>query len=278
MNKKPDYIAHAILLCGVLIFVFPIWITFSGATQSAAAINRGDLSLIPDFSNLGVFTRALGFGSGVTGSAPVWHMLLVSSGMAFVIAFGKIAISALSAFAIAFFRFPFRMAAFWLIFITLMFPIIVRIVPTYSVMSDLHLINSFPGLTLPLIASATATLLFRQVFLVVPDELVEAAKLDGAGPLRFFWDVLLPVSRGNIAALFVIDFIYGWNQYLWPLLITTKGSLDTVVLGIVQMITGDQLVPWNLVMATTFLALLPPLVIVVVMQRWLVDGLGEVDK
>lgn len=278
MNKKPDYIAHAILLCGVLIFIFPIWITFSGATQSAASINRGDISLIPNLANLGIFVKALGFGSGVTGSAPVWHMLLVSFGMAFVIAVGKIAISALSAFAIAFFRFPFRMTAFWLIFITLMFPIIIRIIPTYSVMSDLHLINSFPGLTLPLIASATATLLFRQVFLVVPDELVEAAKLDGAGPLRFFWDVLLPVSRGNIAALFVIDFIYGWNQYLWPLLITTKGSLDTVVLGIVQMITGDQLIPWNLVMATTFLALLPPLAIVVIMQRWLVDGLGEVDK
>lgn len=278
MNKKPDYIAHAILLFGVLIFIFPIWVAFAGSTQSAGAINRGDISLIPNFSNLGVFVKAFGFGSGVTGSAPVWHMLLVSLAMALAIAVGKIIISALSAFAVAFFRFPFRMTAFWLIFITLMFPIIVRIIPTYSVMSDLHLINSFPGLTLPIIASATATLLFRQVFLTVPDELIEAAKLDGAGPLRFFWDVLLPVSRGNIAALFVIEFVYGWNQYLWPLLVTTKGSLDTVVLGIVQMITGDQLIPWNLVMATTFIALLPPLIVVILMQRWLVGGLGEVDK
>lgn len=278
MNKKTDYVAHAVLLLGVLIFIFPLWVTFSGATQSAEAINRGNISLIPNLSHLGIFIKAFKFGSGVTGSAPVWHMLLVSLGMAFAIAVGKIVISALSAFAIAFFRFPFRMVAFWLIFITLMFPIIVRIIPTYSVMSGLHLINSFPGLTLPLIASATATLLFRQVFIAVPDELIEAAKLDGAGPLRFFWDVLLPVSRGNIAALFVIDFVYGWNQYLWPLLVTTKGSLDTVVLGIVQMITGDQLIPWNLVMATTFLALLPPLLIVVIMQHWLVDGLGEVDK
>lgn len=278
MNKKPDYIAHGILLLGVLIFIFPLWVAFSGSTQSAGAINRGDISLIPNLSNLGIFAKAFGFGSGVTGSAPVWHMLLVSLAMAFTIAVGKIVISALSAYAVAFFRFPFRMTAFWLIFITLMFPIIVRIIPTYSVMSDLHLINSFPGLTLPIIASATATLLFRQVFLAVPDELVEAAKLDGAGPLRFFWDVLLPVSRGNIAALFVIEFVYGWNQYLWPLLITTKGSLDTVVLGIVQMITGDQLIPWNLVMATTFIALLPPLIVVILMQRWLVGGLGEVDK
>lgn len=278
MNKKPDYIAHAILLLGVLIFIFPIWVAFAGSTQSAGAINRGDISLVPDLSNLSVFAKAFGFGSGVTGSAPVWHMLMVSLAMALTIAVGKIIISALSAFAVAFFRFPFRLTAFWLIFITLMFPIIVRIIPTYTVMSDLHLINSFPGLTLPIIASATATLLFRQVFLTVPDELVEAAKLDGAGPLRFFWDVLLPVSRGNIAALFVIEFVYGWNQYLWPLLITTKGNLDTVVLGIVQMITGDQLVPWNLVMATTFIALLPPLIVVILMQRWLVGGLGEVDK
>jgi sn-glycerol 3-phosphate transport system permease protein len=278
MNRKPDYLAHAILLFGVLLFIFPIWVTFSGATQSAGAINRGDISLVPNLARLGIFAQAFGFGSGTTGSAPVWHMLLVSFGMAFTIAAGKIAISALSAFAIAFFRFPFRMVAFWLIFITLMLPIVVRIIPTYSVMSDLHLINSFPGLTLPLIASATATLLFRQIFIAVPDELVEAAKLDGAGPMRFFWDVLLPVSRANIAALFVIEFVYGWNQYLWPLLITTKGSLDTVVFGIVQMITGDQLIPWNLVMATTMLALLPPVIVVVAMQRWFVAGLTEVDK
>lgn len=275
MKKRPDFLAHAVLLLGVLLFMFPIWVAFAGATQSAAAINRGALSLVPDLSKLGVFVQALSFSNA---NAPVWHMLLVSFFMALAIAIGKIAISALSAFAIAFFRFPLRMVAFWLIFITLMLPIVVRIVPTYAVMSDLHLIDTFPGLTLPLIASATATLLFRQIFIAMPDELVEAAKLDGAGPMRFFWDVLLPVSRANIAALFVIEFVYGWNQYLWPLLVTTKGGLNTIVIGIVQMITGDQLIPWNLVMATTILALLPPILVVLAMQRWFVAGLTEADK
>ncbi|EKM98485.1 MULTISPECIES: sn-glycerol-3-phosphate ABC transporter permease UgpE [Acidocella] len=275
MKKRPDFLAHAVLLLGVLLFMFPIWVAFAGATQSAAAINRGAISLVPDFSKLGVFVQALSFSNA---NAPVWHMLLVSFFMALAIAIGKIVISALSAFAIAFFRFPLRMVAFWLIFITLMLPIVVRIVPTYAVMSDLHLIDTFPGLTLPLIASATATLLFRQIFIAVPDELVEAAKLDGAGPMRFFWDVLLPVSRANIAALFVIEFVYGWNQYLWPLLVTTKGGLNTIVIGIVQMITGDQLIPWNLVMATTILALLPPILVVLAMQRWFVAGLTEADK
>ncbi|WP_026440674.1 sn-glycerol-3-phosphate ABC transporter permease UgpE [Acidocella facilis] len=275
MKKRPDFLAHAVLLLGVLLFMFPIWVAFAGATQSAAAINRGAISLVPEFRKLGVFVQALSFSNA---NAPVWHMLLVSFFMALAIAIGKIVISALSAFAIAFFRFPLRMVAFWLIFITLMLPIVVRIVPTYAVMSDLHLIDTFPGLTLPLIASATATLLFRQIFIAVPDELVEAAKLDGAGPMRFFWDVLLPVSRANIAALFVIEFVYGWNQYLWPLLVTTKGGLNTIVIGIVQMITGDQLIPWNLVMATTILALLPPILVVLAMQRWFVAGLTEADK
>ena len=205
-------------------------------------------------------------------------MLMVSFGMALTIAAGKIVISALSAFAIAFFRFPFRMTAFWLIFITLMLPIEVRIIPTYSVMSQFHLINSFAGLTVPLIASATATLLFRQVFLAIPDELVEAAKLDGAGPMRFFFDILLPVSGANLAALFVIEFVYGWNQYLWPLLVATNGRLDPIVLGIAQMIDPESLPRWNFVMATTILAIVPPVFVVIAMQRWFVAGLTEVDK
>ncbi|MCF3945870.1 sn-glycerol-3-phosphate ABC transporter permease UgpE [Acidiphilium sp. AL] len=278
MTRKPDYLAHAILLMGVLIFIFPIWVTFAGATQSAAAINRGDISLIPRLSGLVVFVQALGLGNAAKGGVPVWHMLLVSFGMALGIAIGKIAISALSAFAIAFFRFPFRMLAFWLIFITLMLPVEVRIIPTYSVMSDFHLINTFTGLTMPLIASATATLLFRQVFLTIPDELVEAAKLDGAGPMRFFFDILLPVSGANLAALFVILFIYGWNQYLWPLLVATNGRLDTIVLGIVQMINPEALPQWNFVMAATILALIPPVLVVIAMQRWFVRGLTEADK
>ncbi|WP_174503028.1 sn-glycerol-3-phosphate ABC transporter permease UgpE [Acidiphilium sp. C61] len=278
MNRRPDYLAHAVLIIGVLIFIFPIWVAFAGATQSAGAINRGDLSLIPRLSGLPVFIHALGFGNTAKGGVPIWHMMMVSALMALGIAIGKIAISSISAFAIAFFRFPFRMVAFWLIFITLMLPVEVRIIPTYSVMSDFHLINTFTGLTMPLIASATATLLFRQVFLAVPDELVEAAKLDGAGPMRFFFDILLPVSGANLAALFVILFVYGWNQYLWPLLVATNGRLDTIVLGIVQLITSDQLTPWNLVMAATILAIVPPVFVVVAMQRWFVAGLTEVDK
>lgn len=278
MKRRPDYLAHGVLLLGVAIFVFPIWVTFAGATQTATAINRGDISAIPNLARLPIFVEALGFGNAAKGGVPVWHMLLVSFGMAMGIAIGKIAISALSAFAIAFFRFPFRMVAFWLIFITLMLPVEVRIIPTYSVMSDFHLINSFAGLTLPLIASATATLLFRQVFLAIPDELVEAAKLDGAGPMRFFFDILLPVSGANLAALFVILFVYGWNQYLWPLLVATNGRLDTIVLGIVQMIDPETLPRWNYVMATTILAIIPPVFVVVAMQRWFVAGLTESDK
>jgi sn-glycerol 3-phosphate transport system permease protein len=278
MKTRPDYLAHAVLLIGVAIFIFPIWVMFAGATQTAGAINRGDISLIPRLSGLPVFVRTLGFGNAAKHGVPVWHMMMVSFFMAIGIAFGKIVISALSAFAIAFFRFPLRMVAFWLIFITLMLPVEVRIIPTYAVMSDFHLINSFTGLTMPLIASATATLLFRQVFLAIPDELVEAAKLDGAGPMRFFLDILLPVSGANLAALFVILFVYGWNQYLWPLLVATNGRLDTIVLGIVQMITTDQMTPWNTVMAATMLAIIPPVLVVILMQRWFVKGLTEADK
>jgi len=198
--------------------------------------------------------------------------------MAMAIAIGKILISVLSAYAIAFFRFPFRLACFWMIFFTLMLPVEVRIIPTYAVMAGFGLINSFTGLTMPLIASATATLLFRQTFLAIPDELVEAARMDGAGPLRFLRDILLPVSAANIAALFVILFVYGWNQYLWPLLVATDSRLDTIVIGIVKMIGADTSVEWNRVMATAVLAMLPPVAVVVLMQHWFVKGLTEGDK
>ncbi|MDE2581489.1 MAG: sn-glycerol-3-phosphate ABC transporter permease UgpE [Rhodospirillales bacterium] len=278
MRRGPDYLAHAVLALGGAIFVLPIWVAFAGATESAGAINRGDLSLIPRLSGLRAFLDVLGFGAPVNAHVSIGHMLLVSFAMAMAIALGKIAISAISAFAIAFFRFPGRMPAFWIILLTLMLPVEVRIIPTYAVVSDFHLINSFAGLTLPLIASATATLLFRQVFLAIPDELVEAAKLDGTGPMRFFFDMVLPVSAPNLAALFVILFVYGWNQYLWPLLAATNGHLDTIVLGIVRMITTDQLTPWNLVMAATIWAILPPVAVVLLMQRWFVRGLIEADK
>jgi sn-glycerol 3-phosphate transport system permease protein len=276
MRERPDYLAHAILTLGVLLFALPVWLVFAGSTQDSDAIMRGDLSLLPHLSNLGVYTRVLT--TSTMGSAPVWHMLLISLGMALAIAFGKIVISVLSAYAVVFFRFPCRQIAFWAIFVTLMLPVEVRIIPTYAVMAGFGLINSFTGLWVPLIASATATLLFRQVFTAIPDELVEAARIDGAGPLRFLWDIVLPVSGANIAALFVILFVYGWNQYLWPLLVATNQGLDTIVIGIVKMIGQETQTDWSAVMATTVLALLPPVLVVVLMQRWFVAGLTEGEK
>ena len=273
---RTDWVAHGVLLLGVALFALPVWLVFAAATQDADAIARGDISLLPDPAGLAVFADVLR--QGAAGTGPVWRMLLVSFGMAIGIAVGKIVISVLSAYAIAFFRFPFRMVAFWTIFITLMLPVEVRIIPTYSVMAGLGLINTFTGLTMPLIASATATLLFRQVFLAVPDELFEAARMDGAGPWRFLRDILLPVSAANVAALFVILFVYGWNQYLWPLLVATDPRLDTVVIGIVKMIGTEAAVEWNKVMATAVLALMPPIVVVLLMQRWFVKGLAEADK
>ena len=276
MNGRPDYLAHVVLLAGVALFAFPVWLVFAGSTQDSGAIMRGELSLIPDLSNLSIYTRVLT--TSTMGTVPVWHMLLISLGMALAIAVGKITISVLSAFAVVFFRFPFRQVAFWLIFVTLMLPVEVRIIPTYAVMANLHLINTFTGLWVPLIASATATLLFRQVFIAIPDELVEAARMDGAGPLRFLRDIVLPVSGANIAALFVILFVFGWNQYLWPLLVATNQNLDTIVIGIVKMIGQETETDWRAVMATTVLALLPPILVVVVMQRWFVAGLTEGEK
>jgi sn-glycerol 3-phosphate transport system permease protein len=276
VSNRPDYLAHAILILGVILFALPVWLVFAGSTQSSDAIMRGELSLVPSFSGLSVYRQVLT--QGTMGTEPVWHMLLVSFGMALCIALGKIVISVLSAYAVVFFRFPLRQVAFWLIFITLMLPVEVRIIPTYAVMAGFGLINTFTGLWVPLIASATATLLFRQVFTAIPDELMEAARIDGAGPLRFLRDIVLPVSAPNIAALFVILFVYGWNQYLWPLLVATDPRLDTIVIGIVKMIGEETQTQWNAVMATTVLALLPPVVVVVLMQRWFVAGLTEGEK
>jgi len=199
--------------------------------------------------------------------------------MAIFVAIGKITISIISAFAIVYFRFPGRIFFFWMIFVTLMLPIEVRIIPTFKVASDLGLLDSYAGLILPAIASATATFLFRQFFLTIPDELAEAARIDGAGPMRFFFDVVLPLSKTNIAALFVILFIFGWNQYLWPLLITTREEMYTVVIGIKRMISGgDATTEWHLIMATAMLALLPPALVVISMQKWFVKGLVDTEK
>jgi len=274
--------AHAILLLGVFIFAFPIWITLVGSTHDVATLGRGDVPLWFGPHALDNYAQAWERGSAgtrVTFQVPAWLMLWNSLWMAVLIAVGKIAISLLSAYAVVFFSFPGRMIAFWLIFVTLMLPVEVRIIPTFQVMVDLSLTNSMAGLVVPLIASATATLLFRQFFLTIPDEYVEAAKIDGAGPLRFFKDVVLPLSLTNIAALFVILFIYGWNQYLWPLLIINDRSLETIVVGLTKMIgTGDSQNEWNTIMATAVLALLPPVLVVVLMQRWFVKGLTETEK
>jgi len=177
-----------------------------------------------------------------------------------------------------YFRFPFKNLVFWMVFVTLMLPVEVRIGPTYEVVSNLGMLNSMAGLTVPLIASATATFLFRQFFLTVPDELVEAARMDGAGPMRFFKDVLLPLSKTSIAALFVIQFIYGWNQYLWPLLVTTDERMYPIVMGIKRLIFGEVYIEWNVVMATAILAMLPPAIVVMLMQKWFVKGLVDTEK
>lgn len=269
-------VTHGVLALGVVLFALPIWLLLAGSTQDSGAISRGGLSLLPNPAGLSVYRDVLA--AGGAGAQPVWRMLLVSFGMALTIAGGKIAISVLSAFAVTFFRWRLRSLAFWIIFLTLMLPVEVRIIPTFAVMSDFGLINTFGGLTVPLMASATATLLFRQVFIAVPDEMVEAARMDGAGPWRFLRDILLPLSAANIAALFVILFVYGWNQYLWPLLVATDPKLDTVVIGIVKMIGTESQVEWNQVMAASVLALLPPVAVVLLMQRWFVAGLTEGER
>jgi len=271
---------HLVLITAVILFAFPVYLALIGSTWDAGVIGRGQMPLTPGPLLIPNYTNALtsAQGSRITGY-PVQVLLWNSAKMALAITIGKIVISILSAYAIAFFRFPLRSFFFALIFLTLMLPIEVRIAPTYKVMSDLGLINSFTGLTVPLMASATGTLLFRQFFLTIPDEYVEAAKVDGAGPMRFFWSIVLPISRTNIAALFVILFIYGWNQYLWPLLITTSRDMETIVVGIVKMMgTGEAQTDWNLIMASTVLALLPPVLTVILMQQWFVKGLVQTEK
>jgi sn-glycerol 3-phosphate transport system permease protein len=280
MRRPRKWLAHLTLILGALIFAFPIYLAVIGSSHDAGTIGRGQMPLLPGDQLLTNYQQALETGQGerVRG-VPALDMMQNSLLMALGITFGKIAISLLSAFAVVFFRFPGRMFFFWLIFITLMLPVEVRIIPTYAVVADFGMVNTFQGLIIPLIASATATLLFRQFFLTIPDELVDAAKMDGAGPMRFFWSILLPISSTNIAALFVIMFIYGWNQYLWPLLITTSNEMQTVVVGIVQMIgTGEAQTDWNLIMATAVLALLPPVLVIILMQRWFVKGLVDADK
>lgn len=273
------FLSHLVLIVGVLIVAFPVYIALIASTHGPNDFLSGVVPLLPGPHGWENYSAMLNAGISTSGAPPLARMMLNSLIMALIIAFGKIAISILSAFAIVYFRFPFRQLAFWAIFITLMLPVEVRILPTFKVVSDLGMLNSYAGLSIPLIASATATFLFRQFFLTVPDELTEAARIDGAGPLKFFRDMLLPLSRTNMAALFVILFIYGWNQYLWPLIVTTDQNYYTIVMGIKRMAdVADSVPQWNYVMAASVLAMLPPVVVVISMQKLFVKGLVETEK
>ncbi len=269
------WLTHVLMILGVLVIFFPIWLAFVASTVTQPEIVRPPMPIWPGDQFWENYKAALFSGVNV----PVATMLLNSLIMAMGIAVGKIVISLLSAFAIVYFRFPGRIFFFWMIFITLMLPVEVRIVPTYEVIAGFGMLNSYSGLIFPLIASATATFLFRQFFLTIPDELAEAARVDGAGPMRFFIDIVVPMSRTNVAALFVILFIYGWNQYLWPLLITTDPEMNTIVMGIKQMFpSGDDVAEWPVIMATSILAMIPPVIVVVSMQKLFIRGLVDSEK
>jgi sn-glycerol 3-phosphate transport system permease protein len=273
------FVSHALLILGIAVVALPLYVTFVASTLPYDEVIRAPMPLLPGTHLIENYSQVLAHGSQRLSAAPVGRMMLNSLVMALVITFGKIVISILSAFAIVYFRFRFRTYLFRKIFVTLMLPVEVRILPTYEVVSNLGLLDTYAGLTVPLIASATATFLFRQFFLTIPDELAVAARIYGAGPMRFFWDVVVPLSRPNIAALFVILFIYGWNQYLWPLLVTTQEEMYTTVIGIKRMIAGgDAATEWNLVMATAMLAMLPPALVVLLMQKWFVKGLVDTEK
>jgi len=272
------YLTHVMLVVGVLLMAFPIYLTFVASTHTLPELLDRPMPVLPGSHFIENYSTALTSGVKELGVS-VGRMMFNSLIMALGITCGKIFISLLAAFAIVYFKFRFRMFFFWLIFFTLMLPVEVRIIPTYKVVADLGMLDNYVGLTLPLIASATATFLFRQVFLAVPDELAEAARIDGAGPVRFFLDILVPMTRTNMAAMFVILFIYGWNQYLWPLLITTDESMYTIIIGINRMLAvGDDFAEWQVIMATTMLAMLPPVVVVVSMQKLFVKGLTETEK
>ena len=274
------WLSHIVVILGLLVIAFPIWMTFVASTHDQATMLRAPVPLWPGTHLFENYKEVILNGyAGRPGTVPFATTLFNSMAMALGVAIGKILISIISAFAIVYFRFPLRNTFFWAIFVTLMLPVEVRIVPTYGVVANLGMIDSYSGLIIPLIASATATFLFRQFFMSVPDELAEAARVDGASPMRFFWDILLPMSRTSIAALFVIQFIYGWNQYLWPLLITTKQDFYTVVMTVSRQAQVTDTVPhWNLLMAMAMLTMLPPVIVVIFMQRQFVRGLVETEK
>lgn len=281
VERRPLFtlFCHMVLVLGIVSIALPVWIALVATTHENTEFATGTPLWFGDLG-LNVFRELLSNESTFNNSSlPITHMLTNSLIMALCITLGKLTISIMSAYAVVFFRFRGRMVAFWMIFFTLMLPVEVRIMPTFEVITNLNMLNSFYGLTIPLIASATATFLFRQFFMTVPNELVEAARIDGAGPVKFFFDILLPLSRTNIAALFVITFIYGWNQYLWPLLITTDVQYYTIVMGIKQMLgVVDGVIEWNKIMATTIIAMLPPVIVVIGMQKAFVKGLVDSEK
>jgi len=269
---RQELLIHLLLIFSVILIGFPLYYGFVISTQSMDEVTKVPQSLLPSTHLLENYIK-------IWNRIHMGRLLINSCIVALVVSLGKIAISILSAFAIVFFNFRGKQIAFWLIFITLMLPVPVRIISTYQVVSYLGWVDTYAGLTIPLIASATATFLFRQFYLTIPDDMVDAAKIDGAGPLRFLWSILLPNSGANIAAMFVVMFIYGWNQYLWPLMVTSSDKMSVVVVGIASTVpTGTQPPEWNLVMAAAMMALLPPVLVVIFLQRWFVHGLIEPEK
>jgi sn-glycerol 3-phosphate transport system permease protein len=266
-------VLHALLVACVAVIAFPLYYAFVISTQDVHEVVQRPPRLLPSTHLVENYTEAWRR-SGMA------HLLLNSAIMGVGVAVGKIVISMMSAFAIVYFRFRGRQVVFWMIFVTLMLPIPVRILPTYEVIGNLGWLNTYAGLTVPLMASATATFLFRQFYMTIPNELAEAAQLDGCGALRFLWRFLLPLSWANIGALFVVLFIYGWNEYFWPLLITNTEEMRTVVIGLESLIprSGTELPTWNLIMAGAMMALLPPVAVILFMQRWFVKGLVESEK
>lgn len=274
MKQFNRLLAHGLLMLFILIMLLPLYLAIVAASSEGSTMMQAQLPMLPGSSLFKNFKTVLTEGLAVTGGEPITMMLLNSLIMAFCIAFGKIVLALGSAFALVYFDFPFRKLCFALIFATMMLPVEVRILPTFQVVASFGLLNSFSGLTLPLLASATGTFLFRQFFKTIPKELVDAAKLDGAGAVRFFFDILLPLSRTQISALFVILFVYGWNQYLWPLVITTETKMATIVMGIRYLAgVADQVPQWHYIMTVALIALIPPCAVVMLMQRLFEKGL-----
>jgi sn-glycerol 3-phosphate transport system permease protein len=274
-------IDHAVLIAGSLLMIMPVFAVFLSTSVSDVDIYRDGLHLSLGPHMAENFDKALFTQGGFTGEITGAKMLMNSFILGIGFAVGKIIIGMMAAYAIVYFRLRFATFAFWMIFTTLLLPLEVRILPTYEVVQGLGLANTYTGLILPLVASATATFFFRQFFLSVPEELVEAARIDGAGPVKFFIDILVPLSRTMIAAIFIIMFVYGWNQYLWPTLITTDESLFTLVRGIKQIIQnldGANIPEYGRALALAIIAILPPVLVVVVFQSWFVKGLVESDK